>query len=213
MKNNNTRMLKPVDVSSIYPVKSKSKKGDRLKGFKVTVTYDGFAWNSNKKKFGAGILSGGYGSRLNSIVFDVKKEQTVAEYFFRNGPLFPEPFGRAGNFHGIIQGMIKDFNPVDVSQVEPYCQDDLFGCWYISGYSVTVSYPKSAQDNPVFKKFVTHHKPNIVKIGCDWKTGLVDVEYFFKRKRTAELEDFYRKACNFQELMSSQIKKQDENIK
>ena len=213
MTRNKPKMMQPVSVGDIYPVVRKSKKKDVLQGFKLTVTYDGFIPNNSKKLSQMGLISGGRGSKWTFIESDTKKHQTVVEYFFRNGLFMPEPLNRANKLRDNVQGMIDNFKPVSVSEVHPKYNQDFFGELYVVGYSVTLSYPMAAQNNPYFKQFIAQQKPKVGGISCNQNAKVVYVEYLFTDKKAVDLDDVRHNAQMFQVCMAAIARKRYENTK
>ena len=209
MKNMNQTLL-PVDVSSVYSVVSHRHKNNKLRGFVVTVTYNGCAKMTKRSASRMGILSGGYGSDWVSLDYDSKTHKTRVEYIFHSGLLFPEPLGKASEFRDNVKNAIENFKPVDISGIGADYKKDIFGEICMHGYKITVKYPVAAQNNPLFKKFITHNKPKVAKVFCDGAT--LNVVYVFKVGSKVSVDKAYSHAMTFKTHMLEHMK-HNENIK
>jgi hypothetical protein len=178
------QILRPIKVGLVYPVISKSPKWERLLGCKLTVTYDGIALDK-KRLQDMGLFTAGYGSRYISVDSGGKPSQTVIEYFFRNGWLYPEPFECAEKFRDAVSKGISDFIPTDVSGI---------GKNHRGLYKLDISYPIAAQNNMLFNQFVHRGKPKIDKILSE--DGKVKVVYVFGKGNIA-----YSEAMNFKQCI------------
>ena len=209
MKKRKVQMLQPLEVGEIYPVKSKSKNGERLKGCEFTVKYTGTARVDARKLSDMGLYSGGYGSKYTGIEVQEIKDQpntTTVKYFFREGMLVPEPFARANNLHDALKSAKTDFTPIDVSAVNAEYKYDLFKESYVCGYLLTVKYPASALDNPLFKKFINHGKPKVVGIRSVVDNDKVAVTYRFRNK---DVMKAYSMAMHFKSYILGQMNRQN----
>ncbi len=214
MKKHKVQMLQPLEVGEIYPVKSKSKNGERFKGCEFTVKYTGTARVDARKLSDMGLYSGGYGSKYTGIEVQEIKDQpnmTTVKYFFREGMLFPEPFARANNLRDSLKSAKTDFVPTNVYAVSAEYKYDLFGDSYVRGYRLEVYYPKSALNNPLFKKFITHGKPKVVGVRADGFNKNVIVTYRFKDKD--DVTKAYETAMAFKTYILGQMKSNEDTNK
>ncbi len=217
MNRKKPQISQPIEVSDVMPMVYKSSGKEKLKGFTLSVTYDGFGQTNKSLLSDMGFISGGYASSWSHIDFGGDKKQTVVEYVFRSGLLYPEPCKRANQFRKNVLGMIENFVPVRVSDPVPYMQLDLFDELFVAGFCVIVSYPIAAQNNPYFKKFITRGKPKIARISSNESAGFVNVEYLVKHKKSKEeamdvaLKRAEKYADEFRKKMVCRIK--DENTK
>lgn len=206
-----TQMLRPIAVGDIYPVKSQSRKGgDCLKGCRVEVTYEGVAPICKRTLGQMGLFNPGYGVSCSKVVVDSNRN-TVVEYLFPEGVLFPEPFSRAKKFCDVVKGAIENFHPVRVSNSREETALNFFDELYVSGCSVTVNYPIAAYDNPFFKKFIERGQPRVVKVYLNKDTGVAGVEYFIKKGKEETIGSVYNRMNGFRDDMLKRIPR--ENIK
>lgn len=208
-----TPMLQPIEVGEIYPVTDNSGRVQRLKGCKFTVVYGGVASINDRRLLHNGLYSGGRGS--TGTVREIQAEKgkihkTKVEYFFREGALFPEPFARANALRDALEKAITDFVPLDVSGLSVVCKSELHDILLGVDYKLTVEYPLKAENNLLFKQFVSQGKPRVSRIYKNEE--VVSVDYLFSTKMGATLA--YNKAMAFKGCMLSQMnKKQNEDTK
>ena len=106
---NYEKPLEPIEVSATYPVVQRGK-FERLKGFRIMVTYSGFADVFFRKNFGAGvgILPTSRGCKIGYRTYDPNKNQLVVEYKFRDGLFLTDALVRANDFRATVQEIITE---------------------------------------------------------------------------------------------------------
>ena len=214
MKKRKAQMLQPIEVGEIYPVTDNSGRVQRLKGCKFTVVYGGVASINDRRLLHNGLYSGGHGS--TGTVREIQAEKgkihkTKVEYFFREGMWFPEPFARANDLRDALNKAKTDFVPTNVYAVSAEYKYDLFGDSYVRGYRLEVYYPKSALNNPLFKKFITHGKPKVVGVSADGFDKNVIVTYRFRDKD--DVTKAYDAAMAFKTYILGQMKSDEDTNK
>ena len=214
MKKRKAQMLQPREVGEIYPVTDNSGRVQRLKGCKFTVVYNGVASVDARTLSQMGLYSGGYGSTYTGLEIEAEQKKsrtTKVEYFFREGALFPEPFARANALRDALNNAKTDFVPLEVSGIGAEYGYDLFKESYISGYVLEVYYPVSALENPLFKKFRTHGKPQVVDVRSGGNADKVVVTYRFRDK--SSLDKAYSVAMAFKTCILGQMKSNEDTNK
>ena len=202
-------ILQPIEVSGIYPV---LKNTHTLKGFRVTVTYNG---NANVKS-GADVLPVKCGCKFGKAQFENGK--TKIDYVFHDGLFLSDAMGRAVDFKKDVQEIIN-LRPVYVSAVKRLFFS-MHGGWMFEqpddesmcvGYRVVVRYPGNMVANNLFKYVIPSPDSRVVGVKYDAKANLTDVEYHIDNKNNS---DSYHRASMFQSVMYRKIKStKDENIK
>ena len=209
MNKRKAQMLKPVSVSPVQAVVSKSGKNEKLQGCKFTVVYDGVALANRGTLSRMGLYSGGRGSKYTGleIISGQGVHQTTVEYFFKNGVFYPEPFARANKLHDALQGAVKNFVPREHPVIKADLKYDLFGESYIKAYHVVVRYSHAARQNPLFHDFITNGMPDVAKVVAN-SLG-VDVVYVFENKNNAQAA--YNSAMDFKSVLLVQMDCQQKN--
>lgn len=204
-------ILHPVEVQAVYPVTSMVGATQRLDGCSFKVVYDGIADVNKRTLSRMGLFSGGYGSGHQNLETEGKlggPHTTTLEYVFKEGLFYPEPFARANKFHDALNKAKTDFVPMNVYAVSAEYKYDLFGDSYVRGYRLEVYYPKSALNNPLFKKFITHGKPKVIGVRADGFDKNVIVTYRFRDKD--DVTKAYEAAMAFKTYVLGQMKSNED---
>lgn len=199
-------VLQPIEVLGVYPV---LKNTYALKGFRVTVTYNG---NANL----VDVLPAKRGCKFGKV--QCEKDKTKIDYVFRDGLFLSDAMGRAVDFKKDVQEIIN-LRPVYVSAVKRLFFS-MHGGWMFEqsddesmcvGYRVVVRYPGNMVANNLFKYVIPSPDSRVVGVKYDAKANLTDVEYHIDNKNNS---DSYHRASMFQSAMYRKIKSnKDENIK
>ena len=213
MKKQREDILLPLDVSGVYSV---LKNPHCLKGFRVTVKYDGCANLGKRFLRQSNVLPAERGCSFGKAVY--ADGQTSVDYIFHDGLFLSDAMKRASDFNKDVHAIVG-LRPVDVSSVYPCFFSLLSGKWSYSatdddsvcmGYKIIVRYPGNMTNNRLFKYVIEQRECQIVNVKYDKNVGMTDVEYYTRNKNS----DSYHKASMFQSVMFCRIKSDNnENIK
>lgn len=104
--NKEIKPLEPVAVSDVYTVVQHGRY-EKLKGFRVTVTYNASADVTTKRNWNAPKQPG---ARFGGMTYC--NGQLEVDYIFKNCLFLPEPMERANKFRALINNIIAEKDKV-----------------------------------------------------------------------------------------------------
>lgn len=213
-------ILQPINVSGVYTV---LKAPQTLKGFRVTVTYNGRSNINQKHSNKIDVFPTKRGCKFGNVVYD--DEKTSVDYIFRDGLFLPDSMARANDFKKDVKEFVN-LEPVDVSGVGVWYYSMRSGTWVLNGavdedcicmgYGVTVSYPGNLVKNGLLKYYV-EQGPSIKTANVQYNepNKTTDVSYYIANRDFMDRQDAYKHADMFRNMMHCRIAgaKRNENIK
>lgn len=213
-------ILQPIDVSGVYTV---LKNPQTLKGFRVTVTYNGRSDVKQKHSNKVDVFPTKRGCKFGKVVYNDGK--TSVDYIFRDGLFLPDSMARANDFKKDVKEFVN-LEPVDVSGVGVWYYSMRSGTWVLNGavdedcicmgYGVTVSYPGNLVKNGLLKYYV-EQGPSIKAANVQYNelNKTTDVSYYIANRDFMDRQDAYKHANMFHSMICCRIAgtQRNENIK
>ncbi|MBO7053305.1 MAG: hypothetical protein J6W27_02630 [Alphaproteobacteria bacterium] len=212
-------ILQPINVSGVYTV---LKDPQTLKGFRVTVTYNGRSNIKQKRSNKIDVFPTKRGCKFGNVVYG--DDKTSVDYIFRDGLFLPDSMARANDFKKDVEQIVNS-QPVEANGVGKCFFSLRLKKWSMCkpigndsmsvGYGVTVNYPGNLTLNPLFKYHIEEPDVNVASVTYNPHTKMTEVLYYVSQKDYMNAKDAYTVANVFHIMICYRIAgtQRNENIK